>query len=201
MQTPQKRLPPGPRYPAQAAPARLCNARSRCTPTHAARTIRDRARLDLTIHINWPYWLRKVAHYDPLRKLFEPRDAAFNRFSQKREWESKSARVSTARVLWSKSSTDIALTMEKLAMKMQKRWVLKAGAATAALAMTGFALAQQKTVTFANQDMLVPLRLVIRRSGKGDGLQDQLAHVLGRRRRDTGDGLGRRADGRGAPAR
>lgn len=46
-------------------------------------------------------------------------------------------------------------------MKMQKRLVLKVGIATAALALTGSVLAQQKTVTFANQDMLVPLRLVM----------------------------------------
>ena len=49
-------------------------------------------------------------------------------------------------------------------MTMQKRLVLKTGIAAAALALagvSGLASAQQKTVTFANQDMLVPLRLVM----------------------------------------
>lgn len=46
-------------------------------------------------------------------------------------------------------------------MTMQKRMMLKAGIAAAALALTGAVVAQQKTVTFANQDMLVPLRLVM----------------------------------------
>ncbi|MEG2818264.1 MAG: taurine ABC transporter substrate-binding protein, partial [Comamonas sp.] len=46
-------------------------------------------------------------------------------------------------------------------MRMQKRLVLKAGIAMTALALAGPVLAQQKTVTFANQDMLVPLRLVM----------------------------------------
>ena len=63
-------------------------------------------------------------------------------------------------------------------MKMQKRWMLKAGAATAALAMTGFALAQQKTVTFANQDMLVPLRLVMESGDVGDIAADMRAQVI-----------------------
>ncbi len=117
--------------------------------------------LDLTIDINWPYWLRRVAHYDPSRKLFDLLDMAFHRFSQKKEDISRAEKWTDARDFWPRYATDIVLEMEKSEMKMQKRLTLKAGIATAALALAGSALAQQKTVTFANQDMLVPLRLVM----------------------------------------
>ncbi|PIG07863.1 taurine ABC transporter substrate-binding protein [Comamonas sp. 26] len=46
-------------------------------------------------------------------------------------------------------------------MRMQKRLALKTGIALTAVALAAPVLAQQKTVTFANQDMLVPLRLVM----------------------------------------
>ena len=47
-------------------------------------------------------------------------------------------------------------------MTMQKkRFMLKTSIAAAALVLTGAVGAQQKTVTFANQDMLVPMRLVM----------------------------------------
>ena len=86
---------------------------------------------------------------------------AFHRFSQKKEDISRAEKWTDARDFWPRYATDIVLEMEKSEMKMQKRLTLKAGIATAALALAGSALAQQKTVTFANQDMLVPLRLVM----------------------------------------
>ncbi|WP_415797272.1 hypothetical protein [Comamonas aquatilis] len=41
--------------------------------------------LDLTIDINWPYWLNSVAHYDPLRKPFAVHEQLSNGSSPKKE--------------------------------------------------------------------------------------------------------------------
>ncbi len=87
-------------------------------------------------------------------------------------------------------------TLEKQ-MTMPRRLTLQCAALATAL-LCGGTFAQTKEVTFAHQDMLVPLRLVME-SGeveKATGYKINWRMFVGRRRRDPRHGLGRRADRR-----
>ena len=121
----------------------------------------DSKALDLTIAPGWTYWIAEVAHYDPLRKLVPFPGTAFMRIEPEKALSNATRNRRQSRNFWTQYSPDIVLENGEIEMRIQKRSVLKAGLAAAALALSATGFAQQKTVTFANQDMLVPLRLVM----------------------------------------